>query len=442
MQTQMPSVDPRARLMVGDCSTILKRFYFLQRELVLMQAGWLPGTIHWESKLLLPEFLWQDTIISKELRERVLELRYPERRLISDQEDILLHFWQQLRNAPHGEAFVAGLHRVIKPVMRKAFQDYLDIADRLNDGPTIRILKQGIEDMDEQIERWQKAAIDCEKNYPELQDSIEKWCKGIQLALQELDSEWALSENVINIPDFQVSRWGGIPFQISRLGKRDKCFPQALFPWPDSLNPTRGPGVGFELQIRQAVHHINEVWAAEMAAAVIFDLADQAPPEFLEEAARWCYDEIRHCRMGYTRLLSWGFKMEEMPMGSFSYDAGAHTDPLTRLGIIFYFESTYIRTKSERTKIFAEFGDRVSSHDMDFDWADELIHTYYGTRWLKAFLEKENQKRELDDVKKEAEDCIQQIRQRAKASDWEATESLYQRTMSRANELAQSSKLK
>ncbi len=26
----------------------------------------------------------------------------------------------------------------------------------------------------------------------------------------------------------------------------------------------------------------------------------------------------------------------------------------------------------------------------DYDWADELIHTYYGNRWLKYFLEKEN----------------------------------------------------
>ena len=54
---KMPSSDQRARLMVPDSAKILKRFYFLQQEMILMQAGWLPGTEHWQSKLLLPEFL-------------------------------------------------------------------------------------------------------------------------------------------------------------------------------------------------------------------------------------------------------------------------------------------------------------------------------------------------------------------------------------------------
>jgi len=30
--------------------------------------------------------------------------------------------------------------------------------------------------------------------------------------------------------------------------------------------------------------------------------------------------------------------------------------------------------------------DRMSQHDMDFDWADETIHTSYGKTWLSAIL--------------------------------------------------------
>ena len=436
MNVKMHSNDSRAQLMVGDCAIILKRFHFLQRELVLMQAGWLPGTEHWQSKLLLPEFLWQDELIAKELRERVMELRYPERRIVPGEDEPLLQLWRQFRDAPHGAAFVAVLHQAIKPAMRHAFQNYLDIADRLDDGPTIRILRQAIEDIDEQVPRWKEAHADCETAYPELQGAAAKWRQGVSDAIHGLGDSWAVSNSVKAVTDFHASEFGGRPFQISRLGKRDKRFARAMFPWPDSLDPSRGPGKGFELQIRQATHHLNEIWAAEMAGAVLFDLAEEAPAEFLEEGARWCYDESRHCRMGYTRFLKWGFTMPEMPLASFSYDSGANADPVTRLGIIYYFESTYIHTKSKRTKIFAADGDRVSSHDMDFDWADELIHSYYGTRWLKYFLEKRGEKRGPNDIKKDAERCVQKIRQLAKPADREETESLYRKTMSRASELA------
>lgn len=188
--------------------------------------------------------------------------------------------------------------------------------------------------------------------------------------------------------EFNPSRFGGKPFSIQRLGERDARFRLLKFAWPDMLDPKFGAGEELRLQVRQAVHHLNEVWAAEMAAACLYDLSAEADHEFLVDAARWCYDEIRHCRMGFTRLREWGFTLDQMPLCAFSYNAGAESDALTRLGIIFYFESTYIHTKSQRMKIFGQAGDRVSSHDMDFDWADEQIHAHYGSKWLGHFLKK------------------------------------------------------
>jgi hypothetical protein len=238
------------------------------------------------------------------------------------------------------------------------------------------------------------------------------------------------------LPSFDPAAHGGRRFAISRTGRRDKRFDVMRFGWPDQLDPTRPPGEGMELQIRQASAHLNEVWAAEMAGACLFDLADQADEEFLIDAARWCYDEIRHCRMGYTRFLHWGFTIEEMPIGSFSYDAGANDDAVTRLGIIFYFESTYIHTKWQRMRYFGQFGDPLSSHDMDFDWADEQIHAHYGARWLKYFLEKACDSRKPMEFRAEAERCIKAIRETATPADRELTEQAYRRTMQRARELA------
>ncbi|MEO6848731.1 MAG: hypothetical protein ABI254_15875, partial [Chthoniobacterales bacterium] len=99
-------------------------------------------------------------------------------------------------------------------------------------------------------------------------------------------------------------------------------------------------------------------------------------------------------------------------------------------------ETTFIHTKSERTKIFAEFGDSLSSHDMDYDWADELIHTYYGNKWLKFFIEKRGDQRLPKDIKQRAEDAVKAIRKKATPADFEETEGHYERILAKARSLA------
>lgn len=432
---KMTAHHARATLMVPDSAAILKRFYFLLRELVLMQAGWMPGTAHWACKLLLPEFLWQDQQTVQGLRQRVLELRYPERQIDVAPDEHLVTCWRRLAEAPQPQAFIEGLARVVKPCLRQIFTAYLDRTDALDDGPTVRILQIALRDIDNQLDRWEEAIADAREVYPQHIPSTERWLEGLRstwlAALGDLLDPQSSADDQAFIPD----RFGGRPFAISRLGQRDRRFRQVRFGWPDALDPDFGAGEGLQLQVRQAVHHLNEVWAAEMAAACLYDLGNDADAEFLTDAARWCYDEIRHCRMGFTRLGDWGFTPAEMPLGSFSYDAGAQTDAITRLGIIFYFESTYIHTKSKRMHYFGEFGDRISSHDMDFDWADEQIHAHYGTHWLKYFLEKAGDPRRPTDFRDQSEACIRAIRASATAEDRQAVMDAFNYCMNRAGEL-------
>lgn len=432
----MQSPDLRAALMVTDAAKTLKRFYFLHRECVVAQAGWTPGTAHWETKLLWPEFLWQDSLTVAALRERVLELRFPERRIEPGEDAPLIDWWRRLwREVPNDDAFAEAAQTALKPFLREAFARYLALADALDDAPTVRLLRQAIVDLDEQIQRLARIRTDVAEVYSAAELAAARdWAGEVRAQLAALGVEALVGE--APCPPPAAPRPDSRPFAIAREGRRDPRFAYSRIPWPDSLDPARGAGTGFELQVRQAQAHLNEIWAAEMAAAVIWDLADEGPPEFLTEAARWCFDEIRHCRMGYTRFLEWGFQKAEMPLGSFSYDAGAQVDELTRLGIIYYFETTYIHTKSERARSFAEFGDRTSSHDMDFDWADELIHTHYGKKWLDHFIARRGLQIGPQDIKAAAEGAVARIRREATPADRERIETLYRRTLARARELA------
>lgn len=430
-----PVPPPRANLMVTPSAKILKRFYFLERELILQQAGWLPGTVHWETKLLLPELLWESSILTRELRQRILELRYPERRIAIEQEAPVLDYFRRFRNAPSAAAYVLALAHEIKPWLLGVYRRYLEKSDQLDDGPSQFLLRHGIADLEAQIVRLGAVAAASLQAAPELAAEARAWAFSVGAALRALPLDAMVEEEPV-MPEPAVPPLAGErPFEIARKGARDPRFQVVEFAWPDRHTPGFA-GEGRQLQARQAVHHVNEVWAAEMAAACLHDFGPSAPHEFVEDAARWCFDEIRHCRMGYERLRSWGFADHEIPLDAFSYDAGAELDALTRLGIIFYFEATYIHTKKDRTRIFGDMGDRLSSHDMDFDWADELIHTYYGKKWLETFLGQAALEQKLEDVKKNAREAVFRRIALVTEEDKARTAAIFDRTLAKMTVVA------
>jgi len=233
-----------------------------------------------------------------------------------------------------------------------------------------------------------------------------------------------------------VAELGGSEFAISRKGARDRRFNLNRFAWPDNLGCSFSPSVGLQLPVRQSVHNLNELYVAEMVGACLIDLAADPEPEFLTDAARWCFDEICHCRIEFTRLTEWNFPVSEMSFGTFPYDSGANASSLTRLAMIFYFENAYIHTKPERAKIFGDWGDKVSSHDMDFDWADERIHTQFGTGWPKYFFEKQGDPRRPTNLRPEAEACVKKTIATAIETDRAKTQVAFEMMMKRARLLA------
>jgi hypothetical protein len=90
--------------------------------------------------------------------------------------------------------------------------------------------------------------------------------------------------------------------------------------------------------------------------------------------------------MGYERLVAWGLDPAEIPLGTYIYESASNQDPIYLLGMLYFFETKNIRHKPARAQFFHDYGDALSEHDMDFDWADETIHAGYGKHWLKELL--------------------------------------------------------
>lgn len=380
--------QPRARWMRFDTAQILKRFFFCERSLLVSHAAWIPSIPPLDIKIGMAQFLWQSAETANALRERVFELRFPSRLLEEEGADHpLVELFSAVKNSPSVAAFLLATGKVLLPALRDAYQSYLDVSDAIADGPTHRFLSLALSEKPGQIaafERWAESAL---AQNLESRDVAFAWMHAVAGRLAKIGG-------VGVEPSLAVPAAGPLPgsvaYAVPDRPARDPRFWPCRFYWPDIVDPAYPYGEGLQLQLRSAISHVNEVWAIEAGGIILSAFAGVLPWEWIHDSARWTYDESRHCRMGYERLMAWRLDPAEIPLGTYIYESAsspeAKGDPIYRLGMLYFFETKNIRHKPERARLFHTYGDALSEHDMDFDWADETLHASYGKRWLRELL--------------------------------------------------------
>ena len=386
--TFLLSPQPRARWMRLDTAQLLKRFFFCERSLLITEAAWIPAIAPLEIKTGLARFIWQNAETAHALRNRVFELRFPSRLLEEQGADhALIELFSVVKDSPSVPAFLLSVGRVLLPALRDSYQAYLEGSDSIADGPTHRFLSLALSEKAEQIgafEQWAEAAAS--QNVRLREDAL-AWTQAVANRLSDVGGVGlAPSPSVAAAEPLPGSKTYSIPVQPAR----DPRFWPCRFYWPDVVDPTYPYGEGIQLQLRSAISHLNEVWAIEAGGVILSAFADVLPWEWVHNSARWTYDESRHCRMGYERLMAWGLEPAEIPLGTYIYESASGADPgedpIYLLGMLYFFETKNIRHKPARAQLFHTYGDSLSEHDMDFDWADETIHAGYGKHWLKQLL--------------------------------------------------------
>jgi Protein of unknown function (DUF455) len=372
----LTSSQPRARWMRLDTAQLLKRFFFCERALLTSMAAWIPSIASLGIKTALARFVWQSSETAHALRNRVFELRFPSRLLEEEGADsALIELFCAIKDSPADTAFLMSAGRVLLPALRDSYHEYLRDSDEIADGPTHRFLSVALAEKEEQIAAFEQWTESCEVE-------AVRWAEEIAKRLAQLGGVGV--EPALAAVTTKLS--GSKKYVFPDRAARDPRFWQCRFYWPDIVDPDYPYGEGLQLQLRSAVSHLNEVWAIEAGGIMLSAFADVLPWEWIRDAARWTYDESRHCRMGYERLMAWGFDAGEIPLGTYIYDCASGEDPIYRLGMLYFFETKNIRHKRARADKFHSYGDKLSEHDMDFDWADETMHAGYGKHWLKALL--------------------------------------------------------
>src|ERR1700730_3534789 len=373
--------QPRARWMRVETAHLLKRFFFCERALLVSEAAWIPSVAPLEVKTGLARFIWQNAETSDALRNRVFELRFPSRLLEEDHG--LIELFGTAKNSPSVPALLSSVGKVLLPALRDAYQAYIEGSDSIADGPTHRFLTLALSEKAEQIrvfEQWAESAL---SRNPELREGALAWTQAVANRLSDVGGVGlGPSPSAAAASPLPGSKTYGIPCRPAR----DLRFSPCRFYWPDVVDPSYPYGEGMQLQLRSAISHVNEVWAIEAGGVIMSAFADVLPWEWIHNSARWTYDESRHCRMGHERLMAWGLKPAEIPLGTYIYESASSEEPIYLLGMLYFFETKNIRHKPARAQLFHAYGDALSEHDMDFDWADETIHAGYGKHWLKQLF--------------------------------------------------------
>jgi hypothetical protein len=435
---RLPTPVTHLRLMRLDTASIFKRFFYLERALTVAMAAWIPDVRRLESKAAMARGAWQNAMTADALRNRVFELKYPDRSLDRGQDAWLIRLFEAASHAPSGGAVLELMAAVLVPAVRRAYEEYLESSDAVADGPTYRFLELAIKEKEEQESALRDAAGIELGSSVQAQAANEEWNSNVRTLLEKLGGvglEPAMVD--VDIPEIVEP---GRAFRLREDPARDEAYIVSEFYWPDNFDPNYPYGLGLRLQVRSAISHVNEVWAVETAGAVLQGLADSLEWEWIPDAARWLYDESRHMLMGKRRLEWWGFDPSEVPLGNYIYDSCRGQDVIYRLGMLAYFETKNIGKKRDRAEEFHDIGDDVSERDMDFDWADEAIHASFGRKWMKRALEARGRRSdEWADVVRTCEELVAARVARATEEEKKSLTEVAERLLAKAERMTAAS---
>jgi uncharacterized ferritin-like protein (DUF455 family) len=375
---------------VEQASALQRRLYRTIRETMRAMAGRICGVAKWEAKKLLARHIWLDAEHADALRQRVLELRFPRVDVDLDVDKALIAVLAKLPSTNSDAEFLAGVYRVVKPEVLAALRCYLKQSDPLDDSPSHRAMRGIVRELEEELQEFEALWADMtvgvhasaggpDKLKLELQQAAvwENWLR------DALAAAGGIFGHDTGAQLFERAGFSDRPrYQIAMMPKRDSRWLPAI-----TQVPPRPPATPQEQQIWVAIDHVNELWACELPAALIWHY-ENLPWALYRNTARWAYDEMRHSMMGERRLQAYGFDVGvDVPMVPDHWmGVGSKRGMEAMLFLVHGLEQGGPKWKQQLKAELWDMGDPYTSQDCDYDWADEAGHIRYGQDWIRTLF--------------------------------------------------------
>jgi hypothetical protein len=359
-------VAPREGVDFAHNKLLLNRYRYIEHEMLRILAGWLPATARMELKLAIGRLLWEDAQHVQQLYQRLREIQTPAFRDPGDA--ALKRPMAEAIHAPSERDLLAGLCRVIKPALARAYRWHAEQTFANPDAPTLYAFKHILLDEQEHA-GWAAEAL---AGHPP--GEWERYVAGLLAAAGGITGREPRAES----PEAPACR---TPFEPPREAARDERFRSAEH-GASAATPADAAGE----RLREFESYSQEMLAAETVALVLY-LSPQMPWEFVYNSARHCYDETRHCRLGIEWLARHGLDYTQVPQNTRIYAWRSQYDPATQYCLLTMGNEKHVFPyRRQRLAAYRGAGDRLSAEFLSYDMADERQHVAYGRKWLPQLM--------------------------------------------------------
>jgi uncharacterized ferritin-like protein (DUF455 family) len=344
-------------------------------------GAWIAGTPELNDKITLAYHLYDHAALADQIGQRIHDLIAERPAVPSPANPGLIPFLEELAALTTPEAQVAGLHQVLLPALLESCREHLEHANPVADEPTLRILYQAAETLEDHLIWGARQPAD-----PETAARL----RALLTAAGGLHGE--------DRPQAPASRSGEqanagegpavvrVRPHLVPLPARDSRFRPL---GEGERMPRAKPLTTLEGRIRLLhIALINlEIPAIEVCGRMIAEFPD-APWELKLDLARQIWDEARHAAMCADRLQELGGQLGQFPYHHKVWEHAIAGKTLAERFITTQriHEGNGLDQTLLARDALAEAGDLASSQIMDYILADEVIHVRNGNKWIQRLV--------------------------------------------------------
>lgn len=366
---------------------LLNHYRYVEHELMIQLAGWLPRAATFELKCELGRSIWEFSQHVNALYLRLREIQSPAFQKPADA--ALQKLVAELPHAPDEFAYAIGVYRVVLPSLIDALANHETATFPNSDQPSVHVITHALLDLRVQLRRIEPILRRAEKA-GKLTAATRAWERYIRQLLGAAGGVSGLERRTAAPAKAPAAR---TPFVAPREAARDERFTQlkadadGMPPEEDYENHT----------VEEFERYSTEMLAAETVALVLHSTRGM-PWEFEYDSARHLYDEVRHCLMGYEWMRGHDMDPFKSPQYTHIFKWRSQFPPVMQYCMLTMGNEVHaFPYRHRRVEAHQESGDRLSEQFVRYDIADETQHVRFGKRWLPEMLRHSGEKRTLEE---------------------------------------------
>lgn len=371
----------------------LRRAALIERTSIRHLCGWFIAARPYELKHRFGYHAWDHAEHADWIQERLRLLRGG--MAGASIEPALLAFLDLTLHAPDEYAYIRGAYQVLKAELLEFYEEMLAQCDPSANAYDVRLLNRIIPELREQI-AWSRDALSSDPN-PE---QSEAWAAYLRDSLDAIGGiTCRISSGADAIGEHPLTKHFMLP---DRIVFDERITDKPLMPHDQKVQ------LPYEEALREQFRvFFNEVYAAAMLAALLYDSFEQHLPwGFIHNFTRQFWDECRHSEFGAVRLKELGYEPDRCDQRLFRNSLAMPLIHRTCY-LTLVLEPYYMPRKKPRFEEYGRANDARSQLFADHDWSDEINHVRLGKDWLEKLLV--DDARDVRQIKEETEEMLSRI---------------------------------